>query len=46
MTFEEIVDDFNNGDLDVTKYFNDYGTFFSILKKRGYMSSVDHTAPD
>ena len=46
MTFEEIVDDFNNGDLDVTKYFNDYGTFFSILKKRGYMSLVDPTAPD
>jgi hypothetical protein len=46
MTFEEIIDDFNNGELDVTKYFNNYQTFFSILKKRGYMSMVDPTAPD
>lgn len=44
MTFEEIVDDFNNGDLDVEKYFNDYQTFFNILKKRGYMSLVHPTA--
>ncbi len=46
MTFEEIVDDFNNGDLDVKQYFNDYHTFFNILKKRGYMSMVDPTARD
>jgi len=46
MTFEEIVDDFNNGDLDVKQYFNDYHTFLNILKKRGYMSMVDPTARD
>ena len=46
MTFEEIIDDFNNGDLDVEKYFNDYNTFFTILKKRGLMSEIDPTSPD
>ena len=45
MTFEEIVNEFNNGNLDVENYFNDYETFFNILKKRGYMSQVDPTAP-
>jgi hypothetical protein len=35
------VEKFNNNDLDVQKYFNDYGTFFSILKKRGLMGEVD-----
>lgn len=46
MNYEEIVDKFNSGDLDVENYFNDYDTFFNILKKRGYMSQVDPTAPD
>jgi len=41
MDFNDIVEKFNNGDLDVTKYFNDYETFFSILKKRGLMSEID-----
>jgi hypothetical protein len=41
MDFNDIVEKFNNGDLDVTKYFNDYETFFSVLKKRGLMSEVD-----
>ena len=45
MTFEEIIDDFNNGELDVKKYFNDYDTFFNILKKRGLMSEIDPSAP-
>lgn len=44
MTFEEIIDDFNNGELDVEKFFNDYQTFFSVLKKRGLMSQIDVTA--
>ena len=35
------MEKFNNNDLDVQKYFNDYGTFFSILKKRGLMGEVD-----
>jgi len=41
MDFNDIVEKFNNGDLDVEKYFNDYETFFSILKKRGLMSDID-----
>ena len=40
-SLEDIVEKFNNNDLDVQKYFNDYGTFFSILKKRGLMGEVD-----
>jgi hypothetical protein len=41
MDFNDIVEKFNNGDLDVVQYFNDYETFFSILKKRGLMSEID-----
>jgi hypothetical protein len=40
-SWDDIVEKFNNNDLDVQKYFNDYGTFFSILKKRGLMGEVD-----
>jgi len=40
-TWEDILERFNNNDLNVPKYFNDYETFFSILKKRGLMSEVD-----
>lgn len=41
MDFNDLVEKFNNGDLDVKQYFNDYETFFSILKKRGLMSEID-----
>jgi hypothetical protein len=41
MDFSEIIDDFNNGYLDVEKYFNDFTTFFNVLKKRGLMSELD-----
>jgi hypothetical protein len=41
MDFNDIVEKFNNGDLDVKHYFNDYETFFSILKKRGLMGEID-----
>ena len=41
MDFNDIVEKFNNGDLDVEKYFNDYATFFKILQKRGLMGEVD-----
>jgi hypothetical protein len=40
-TWEDILERFNNNDLNVPKYFNDYETFFAILKKRGLMSEVD-----
>lgn len=41
MDFDDIIEKFNNGDLSVEKYFNDYDTFFSILKRRGLMSEID-----
>lgn len=41
MDFNDLVERFNNGDLDVLRYFNDYETFFSVLKKRGLMSEID-----
>ena len=41
MDFNDIIEKFNNGDLEVEQYFNDYETFFSILKKRGLMSEID-----
>jgi hypothetical protein len=41
MDFNDLVEKFNNGDLDVKQYFNDYETFFNILKKRGLMSDID-----
>jgi hypothetical protein len=40
-SWDDMVEKLNNNDLDVQKYFNDYGTFFSILKKRGLMGEVD-----
>jgi hypothetical protein len=46
MTMDDIIDSFNNGELDVEGYFNDYDTFFNILKKRGLMSQVNPDAPD
>lgn len=41
MDFNDLIEKFNNGDLDVNQYFNDYETFFTILKKRGLMSEID-----
>jgi len=41
MDYNDLVEKFNNGDLEVEKYFNDYETFFSILKRRGLMSEID-----
>jgi len=41
MDINDIIEMFNNNDLDVEKYFNDYQTFFNILKKRGLMGELD-----
>lgn len=41
MDYNDLVEKFNNGDLDVKLYFNDYETFFSILKRRGLMGEID-----
>ena len=41
MDIDDIIERFNNNDFDVTKYFNDYETFFNMLKKRGLMGEID-----
>lgn len=41
MSILDIVNDFNDGDLDVENLFNDYETFFNILKRRGMMSLIN-----
>ena len=46
MDINELLERFNEGELDVEGYFNDYETFFNILKKRGVMSQVDPEAPN
>jgi len=40
-SWDDIIEKFNNNDLDVDKYFNGYNTFFNILKKRGLMGEID-----
>lgn len=40
-SIEDFLEMFNNNDLAVEKYFNDYDTWFSILDKYGLMSEVD-----
>ena len=37
----DFLDMFNDGELEVEKYFNDYETWFDILKKKNLMSKVD-----
>jgi hypothetical protein len=41
MTIDDIIEMFNNNDFDVETYFNDYETFFNMLKKRGRMGDID-----
>ena len=41
MDIDDIIEMFNNNDLDVEKYFNDYQTFFKILKKKGLLDQID-----
>ena len=40
-SWDDIIEKFNNNDLDVRRFFNDYETFFNILKKRGLMGEID-----
>ena len=40
-SLDDMVEMFNNNELDVEKYFNNYDTFFNILKKRGLMGEID-----
>ena len=41
MDINDIIEKFNNNEFDVEKYFNDYGTFFNILKRRGLMDEIN-----
>jgi len=38
---EEIINSFNDTELDVEKYFNDSDTFFKIMDKRGLIDRLD-----
>lgn len=40
-SISDFLEMFRNNDLDVEKYFNNYDTFFSLLKKKGLMDEVD-----
>jgi hypothetical protein len=46
MDINDIIEKFNNNDLNVEKYFNDYETFFNMLKKRGRMGDIDPNNAD
>lgn len=41
MDFQEIIDDFNNGEFDAELFFGDWNTFFTVLDKRGLISQID-----
>ena len=46
MDIDDIIERFNNNNFDVEKYFNDYETFFNMLKKRGRMGDIDPNNAD
>ena len=41
MDIQEIIELFNDGDLDINTYFNDSETFFKIMTKRGVIDELD-----
>lgn len=41
MNFQEIIDQFNEGEFDAELYFNDYETFFNVLERRGLINQID-----
>jgi hypothetical protein len=41
MDIDEIIELFNDTELDVEKYFNDSETFFKIMEKRGRIDDLD-----
>jgi hypothetical protein len=41
MDIDEVIELFNNTELDVEKYFNDSDTFFKIIDKRGRLDDLD-----
>jgi hypothetical protein len=41
MDIDEIIELYNDGDLDIEKYFNDSETFFKIMDKRGRLDELN-----
>jgi len=41
MDIDEVIELFNDTELDVEKYFNDSDTFFKIMEKRGRIDDLD-----
>jgi hypothetical protein len=41
MDIDEVIELFNDTELDVNKYFNDSETFFKIMEKRGRIDDLD-----
>lgn len=41
MDIQEFLEMFNNGELDVEKYFKSYENWFNLLKKRGLIGEID-----
>ena len=41
MDIDEVIELFNDTELDVEKYFNDSDTFFKIMDKRGRINDLD-----
>jgi hypothetical protein len=41
MEFQDIIDQFNDGEFDAEVHFGDYNTFFTFLNKRGLLSQID-----
>jgi hypothetical protein len=41
MDIDEVIELYNDGDLDINKYFNDAETFFKIMDKRGRLDDLD-----
>ena len=46
MDIDDIIERFNNNNFEVERYFNDYETFFNMLKKRGRMGDIDPNNAD
>ena len=40
-SINDFLQSFNDGELDVIKYFNSYDTWFAILAKKGLLSEID-----
>ena len=46
MEFQDIIDQFNDGEFDAEVHFGDYNTFFTFLNKRGLLSQIDIENPE